>query len=236
LNTSVTTTFCFRSPNSNDNATLRLYKPKGKYEIKQFDRPSISNPEIIFGVNYEDFNSIANRINCNSSEFKGQSIGTDNEESAFVFYNLGTSPVFLNLTTTVKMTNYRASLAIHTSRKVTKFNIDPSMRYIIISKNVSVASSRYENDIIFRIEKISTDGERFTLIIIPCYTLFFLVFITGIYALLFPKLQKWYFKRKNVRSHLGETAVQMLDDARDLKELHETVIELCKEREILVWT
>jgi hypothetical protein len=231
---SVTTKFCFYSKNAEQNTTLRLYKPTKTYDTKQFDSSSSFDPDprFISGVKYQDYESIANKTFCDSSLIKGQSI-TDNEESAFVFYNLGTSQVFLNLTTTVKTPSYRPSLAIRTCRNLSYCDELPSsIKYLIVSKNINTPCPPYwsENDIIFKcVYKIPAvlNSIIFVGILFLGFLLLYLT-IKRFSKKCGPRLQKWYFGREIVRIKLGEAAAQMLDDSQDLDELYKIIK---KERE-----
>lgn len=220
---SVTTKFCFHSQNSGQNASLRLYKPTSTSDVDQFDQTS--DVWSISGVKYKDYSSIGNEMFCSTSVIKGQSLTSD-EFSAFVFKNIGNTPLFLNLTTISKTPNCKRSLAFLICRNSSECQIPSShrIRYIIVSKNISTPD--YGADEI----KVKC---AYKLPVILTSILIMGMFLGGIVLLYVimkvfnkkcvPRLQKWYFGREIVRERLGEAAVQMVEDSPDLDELSKTI-------------
>ncbi|XP_031553752.1 uncharacterized protein LOC116290786 isoform X2 [Actinia tenebrosa] len=225
---SVTTKFCFRS---NQNASLRLYKPTSTHDVNQFDKT------IDARVKYEDYTSIGNETFCGTSVIKGQSL-TSNEFSAFVFKNVANTMIFLNLTTIFKTPNCKKSLAVLTCRNVSECQLpsSPRISYIIVSKNISARSyfgaDEIEVKCVYKIPVLSNSIASVGIFLMGI--LFLCLIIMGFNKKCRPRLQKWYFGRNIVREKLGETAVQMIVDSPDLEELSKTIKQERENKEFTI--
>lgn len=207
---------CFLSA---ENASLRLYMPKSAYEAKQFERSSILNPEVIFGVKYQDYKSIGNQTFCSIFQIEGKSL-TDNKENAFVFYNLGTSSVFLNLTIITLQPDYREFLAARACRHVTKCDLSTwkssKIRYLVLSKNNTAAS--YFEDCIFQCVNKSWKTKYYVIeAVLVIFGLLFTYLVTFVNKKCTPRLRKWYFKREKIRRRYTDWELSMLIDKRRLE-------------------
>lgn len=214
----LTARFCFHS--ADWDALLRLYMPKSSYEAKQFDRSSILNPEVIFGVKYQDYRSNGHQTFCSVFQIEGKSL-TDNKENAFVFYNLGTSSIFLNLTIITLQPDYREFLAARACRYVTKCDLSTwkssKIRYLVLSKNDTAAS--YFKDCVFQCVTDKSWKTKYYVIeaVLVIFGLLFTYSLTFVNKKCTPRLRKWYFKREKIRRRYTDWELSMLIDKRRLE-------------------
>lgn len=241
---SLTTKFCFRSQNSGQNASLRLYKLTNLDKIAQFHQLNSSNSGNISRLNltYDEFMSISNKTFCGSSKVKGRRKLVDKEaiSSAFAFDNSGNSTVLLKLRITVAEISYRRNLATHFCSNVKKCKIPFSStfgRYIIISMNFTTSGNEIVINRSYGDSSIFSYYDFIALSLCAYVILVILLFFISVaerYSCI-QRFRKWYFQREKIQKRFGVWERWALIGSRNFEQLKSIIIKRLERRENLIF-
>ena len=184
------TTFCYRPANLHGKADLLVYV---------FQRqPSYSSYMYTISTNTRY---------CNDTKVN----------QGFRFVNDGPSGIFLNVSTKVRVLKYRQQLVARSCLNSSECKVQKPPKLIVIPKKFDSDKNPITVACVYSVSK-------------TLFSFVVLLYLLGLSALSWalqkfyqtkcvPLLREWYFQREIVRESLGETAINMLDEAIDFGEL-----------------